>query len=84
MAEIFDTSKNSKYFYSKGFNLVRVVSFICGAIAYFAVYDSINYMARNVLFNIFTGIGFSCIVAAAVYYLLSRIPSINSYILRKK
>lgn len=84
MSEIFDTSKNSQYYYSKGFNIVGVVAFICGAIAYFAVYDPINYMARSNIFNIFTGTGFSCIVAAVVYYILSRIPAINSYILRKK
>lgn len=84
LREVFDTSKSSRYYYSGGFNLAGVTAFICGAIAYFAVYDPINYAARNILFNIFTGTGFSCIAAALVYYLLAKIPSINSYIINGK
>lgn len=62
--------------------MVGVVAFICGTIAYFAVYDPIGGIGRNVLFDVFTGTGLSCIVAAVVYYGLSKVPAIRAYLLR--
>lgn len=82
LKDIFDQSSKSKYFYTGGFNMAGVVAFACGAIAYFLVYDPIGGVGRNFLFDIFTGTGFSCIVAAVVYYVLSKIPSVRAYILR--
>lgn len=84
MRDMFEQSSKSKYYYTKGFNLVGVAAFLCGAIAYFAVYDPINAVGRNFLFNILTGTGFSCIVAALVYYLLSKIPAVRNYLVKEK
>ena len=84
MRDMFEQSSKSKYYYTKGINLVGVAAFLCGAIAYFAVYDPINAVGRNFLFNILTGTGFSCIVAALVYYLLSKIPAVRNYLVKEK
>ena len=84
MRDMFEQSSKSKYYYTKGFNLVGVAAFLCGAIAYFAVYDPMNAVGRNFLFNILTGTGFSCIVAALVYYLLSKIPAVRNYLVKEK
>ena len=82
MRDMFEQNKESKYYYTGGFNMVGVVAFICGTIAYFAVYDPIGGIGRNVLFDVFTGTGLSCIVAAVVYYGLSKVPAIRAYLLR--
>ncbi len=83
MRDMFDQTAKSKYYYTKGFNLVGAAAFICGTIAYFAVYDPINGVGRNVLFNLLTGTGSSCIAAAVVYYGLSKVPSIRKYLLNR-
>lgn len=82
MRDMFDLTSSGKYYYTKGFNIVGAAAFICGAIAYFAVYDPINGVGRNLVFDIFTGTGTSCLVAAIVYYCLSKIPSVRNYILK--
>lgn len=82
MANIFNQTRESKYYYTKGFNLAGIAAFLCGTIAYFAVYDPINGVGRSFLFNILTGTGSSCIAAAAVYYLLSKVPRVRAYLLR--
>lgn len=84
MRGMFDLSKDGIYYYSKGFNMAGVVAFILGAIAYFAVYDPINGAGRNFVFEILTGTGTSCLVAAIAYYIFSRIPKIRKYILSDK
>lgn len=84
MRGMFKQEKGSAYYYSKGFNLVGVAAFICGTIAYFAVYDPLNAVGRNFLFNITTGTGLSCIVAAIVYFALSKIPKIKAYLLQDR
>ncbi len=70
--------------WSKGFNMAGAAAFVCGTIAYFAVYDPIAGVGRNFLFDIFTGTGASCITAAVVYYGLSKIPKIRAYLLKDK
>jgi len=82
MRDMFDLTSNGKYYYTKGFNLAGAAAFICGAIAYFAVYDPINGVGRNMVFDILTGTGTSCLVAAVVYYCLSKTPSVRKYILK--
>lgn len=84
MRDMFDLSAAGKYYYSKGFNLAGAAAFICGTIAYFAVYDPINGVGRNLLFEILTGTGTSCLVAAVVYYCLARVPRIRKYILKDR
>lgn len=82
MRDMFDLSAKGKYYYSKGFNMAGVAAFVCGAIAYFLVYDPINAVGRNVVFDILTGTGTSCLVAAIVYYCLSKVPTVRKYILK--
>lgn len=82
MRDMFDQTSGSKYYYTKGINIIGAIAFACGTIAYFSVYDPINGIGRNFLFNIVTGTGFSCIVAAVVYYVLAKIPAIRNYLLK--
>lgn len=84
MRDMYDQTKQSKYYYTKGFNMAGAAAFVCGTIAYFAVYDPIAGVGRNFLFDIFTGTGASCITAAVVYYGLSKIPKIRAYLLKDK
>lgn len=58
------------------------VAIICGTLAYFLVYDPINYIARAEIFNYTTGTGLSCIVAGVVYLVLAQIPSVKKYLLK--
>ena len=74
--------KENAYYYTGGFNLVGAAAFICGTLAYFLVYDPINYVARAEVFNYTTGTGLSCIVAGIVYLLLAQIPSVKKYLLK--
>lgn len=82
--DMMEQGKTNAYFYSKGFNLVGVVAFILGTIAYFLVYDPINYAARAEVFNFTTGTGLSCIVAGISYFVLAQIPSVKRYLLKDK
>lgn len=84
MRDMYDQTKQSKYYYTKGFNMAGAAAFVCGTIAYFAVYDPIAGVGRNFLFDIFTGTGASCITAAVVYYGLSKVPKIRAYLLKDK
>jgi NCS1 family nucleobase:cation symporter-1 len=84
MRDMFEQGKENAYHYTKGFNMVGVVAFLCGTVAYFLVYDPINYMARAEIFNFTTGTGLSCIVAGLVYGILAQIPSVKNYLLKDK
>ena len=68
-------------FRSKGFNLVGLASFAIGVLAYLAVYNPMTYEARLPIFNGLTATGFSMIIAAACYFIASKIPSLRSYLL---
>lgn len=81
---ILRTDRPGPYSYTGGFNLLGVVAFICGAIAYFAIYDPLAGVGRVELFYLITGTGFSCIVAGLVYYIGSKIPAIKRYLLKDR
>ena len=76
--------KENAYYYTGRFNLVGAAGFICGTIAYFLVYDPINYVARAEIFNFTTGTGLSCIVAGVVYLVLAQIPGVKAYLTKDK
>ena len=80
--DMMTQEKENAYYYTGGFNLVGAAAFICGTIAYFLVYDPINYVARAEIFNFTTGTGLSCIVAGVVYLVLAQIPSVKKYLLK--
>lgn len=81
---MFKTEKGSPYFYTGGFNAASWIAFICGIIVYFSVYDPLNAVGRNFIFEITTGTGLSCLVTAVVYYALSRSETVNKYILKDR
>lgn len=80
MKDMMLQEKENAYYYTGGFNLVGVVAFVLGTIAYFLAYDPINGVARAEIFNYTTGTGLSCLVAGLVYYLLAQIPSVKLYL----
>lgn len=65
--------------FTGGFNLVGFGSLLMGIIAYFAVYDPFNSVARSVVFNYTTATLLAAVVASVTYFLLSRIPAVRSY-----
>lgn len=65
--------------FTGGFNLVGFGSLVMGIIAYFAVYDPFNSVARSVVFNYTTATLLAAVVASVTYFLLSRIPAVRSY-----
>lgn len=81
---ILYTDRPGPYSYTNGFNLLGVVAFLAGTVAYFAVYDHIAGVGRMDLFYLVTGTGFSCIVAGLVYWLGSKIPAVNAYLLKDR
>lgn len=84
MSSMYHQTEKNAYYYTGGFNLIGIASLIGGAIAYFAVYDPINLVARNMLFNITTGTGLSCIVAGLIYILVGSTKPGKAYLLRDR
>ncbi len=49
-----------------------------------SVYDPINLVGRNFIFNITTGTVFSCIVAGIDHIILGNIPKVKEYFIRRQ
>lgn len=72
------------YNYSGGFNLVGLFSFLLAIVCYLVVYNPINYVINNEALLLLTPSGLSFIVAFFSYYLLSKIPKVQEYLLQDK
>lgn len=82
MDGLFQVRKSNVYTYTKGFNIVGLIALVIGIVGYFLLYDPINYAARNFLFNYTTASGLSTALSMVVYVVLSKIPSLKSYLLQ--
>lgn len=77
---LYEPGKKGAYWYTGGFNLAGVIAFVCGAVAYLAVYNPITYTPRVAsVFEIFTASGVLVLVTGSVYLLLSLIPGVKRY-----
>lgn len=70
------------YKYTGGFNIIAVIAFVCGVIAYLVTYDPVNCLIRNKFLMHLTPTGITCIVTSVVYLGLSKIPACRKYLLR--
>ncbi|MEL7565462.1 MAG: cytosine permease, partial [Dehalobacterium sp.] len=81
---IFGVKGANAYTYNKGFNIPSFIAFCAGIVAYFAVYDPINLIARSPIFLYTTATGFSMIVSGLVYWGLSMIKPVNEFLTKDR
>lgn len=79
MKHLYGVDDPNSCTFTAGFNLVGVGALVAGIISYFAVYDPFSGVARSIIFNFTTASLLAAIVTGLVYFLLSRIPSVRSY-----
>ncbi len=84
MRSLYKVDGKSSYNYTNGVNLVALCSFCLAILSYFLVYDPVNYVPRSEIFMFFTASGTNALVAGGSYYLLSRIPAVNQYLLKDR
>lgn len=81
---LFTPGKKGKYWFTGGFNLVGLVAFGAGFVAFLLVYDPIAYSPRagvaTSIFDALTATGLLIIVTSAVYVGLSLIPPVRRYL----
>lgn len=79
---IFKRDNIEVYQYTGGFNMVALVAFVCGIVAYLITYDPVHYAIKNSFLMHITPTGITCIVTSLVYWGLSQIPAVNQYLLK--
>ncbi|MCG8567190.1 MAG: cytosine permease [Desulfobacterales bacterium] len=79
MKDAYMVQGNRKYRYTGGFNLISLACFALGVGAYIMCYDSINTMPKQKIFYVCTATGWSIMVSSLSYYLISKIPVFNAY-----
>lgn len=81
---IFVPGKQGRYWFTGGFNVVGLVAFGAGFLAFLLVYDPIAYSPRagvaTSIFDALTATGLLIIVTSAVYVGLSLIPPVRRYL----
>lgn len=70
LADLFDTTPKSSYYYWKGFNPAGIIALVVGAIASIATFNP-QTLAHGLFFETTTASVFSLVVAGLVYALLN-------------
>lgn len=84
MRSAFDFSGHSSYNYNNGINWVGLICVVIGIFLSLMVYNPLTGVVHiPFLFNL-TPTGFSFIGTCVIYYLLCRIPAINSYMVQDR
>lgn len=82
MRSLYQVEGRKAYTYTKGFNIPAIISFAFGVVGYISIYDPINAVPKSDIFLFTTATGFAVIISGSVYYLLSRVKPINTYLLK--
>lgn len=73
------------YRYTHGINLVALVSFVLGVVAFLLVFDPVTATIRSSgVFNTFTATGFATLVGGLSYALLARLAPVRGYLLQDR
>lgn len=72
------------YKYNNGINIVGFICIIAGIVSSLKIYNPVTGQIHNMFLFYFTPTGFSFLSTAVLYYLLSKIPSINKYLLKDR
>ncbi|MGJ0203905.1 cytosine permease [Leucobacter sp. gxy201] len=70
LADLFDTTPNSSYYYWKGFNPAAIIALVVGAIASIATFNP-QTLAHGLFFETTTASVFSLVIAGLVYALVN-------------
>ena len=81
---IYKIKGHNAYNYSGGFNIVSVICLAIGTTVYFLAYDPVNYAPRNATLFYFTPSGVSFVATFLSYFLISKIPVVNKYLLKDR
>lgn len=72
------------YDYTGGFNIAGIFCVVCGVAMSLLVYNPVSGEIHNMLLFRLTPTGFSFLGTGVLYYVLSTIPPVRSYILRDR
>lgn len=72
------------YNYTRGFNVIGFICVIFGVLVSLFIYNPVTGEVHNMMLFYFTPTGFSFLASGAMYFVLSKIPIINKYILKDR
>jgi NCS1 family nucleobase:cation symporter-1 len=84
LRSIYRLDDHNAYSYTGGFNVVAFVAMAAGIVVAVALYNPLTGEINSDLFYILGSSAFSCLATAVVYYGLSLIPAVGSYLLKDR
>lgn len=84
MRSIYRLDGNESYKYHGGFNLLSFIAFAIGVVVMIRIYNPITGSVNSGLFYFIGASAWSCVAAGLAYYIGSRLPSIQNYLLKDR
>jgi len=80
----YEITGHTAYRYTGGFNWVGLFCVVLGCVFCNVVFDAVNYSANLAIFNYCTASLLGFVFTGVVYYGLSKVPSISTYLLKDR